>query len=156
MGHLRLLLLVTATVSTAYLVVCLLAPTSLEFTWEESCPMTRNWREAGAEMTWALPLGQMMLTSAGTNASSEQIEVSGSWGRHRISIEMITSEDECRQRVFWQSRHWPFLLRGAAGFVSLRETVTLHLRHFITPFPSDDQENLDWVSVHQNPEHSGR
>ena len=107
-------------------------------------------------MTWALPLGHMMLTSAGTNASREQIEVSGSWGRHQISIEMVTSEDECRQRVSWQSHHWPFLLRGAAGFVSLRETVTLHLSRFIAPSLSDEQENLDLVSVHQNPEHSGR
>lgn len=148
MGHLRLLLLVAATVSTAYLVVCFLAPSSLAFTWEEPCLETPTWREAGAEMTWPLPWGHMLLTSAGTNAGLEQIAVSGSWGRHRISIDHISSGDGCRQRVTWQSLHWPFLLRGAAGFVSLKETVMLHLRRWITPTLSDGQGNLNLESVY--------
>ena len=127
MGHLRLFLLVTAAALTAYVLLCVAAPSKLAIRVEGTCPPSGQGAAFHLGETLPVPLGEMTLRTFADDADEKTIEVSGSWGRHRILIERVDEGGECRRRISWQSTHWPLLLRGAAGLVSLRETVTVHL-----------------------------
>ena len=127
MGHVRLFFLVVAAVSTAYLLLCLAAPSSLSFDMEQACHPSD--RFSAPLRTEALPvsIGEMTLQTAGAEIGHQVIDVTGTWGRHRVHIEELNEGGQCRRRIFWDSTHWPLLLRGAAGLVSLRDQITAEL-----------------------------
>ena len=127
MGHVRLFFLVAAAVSTAYLLLCLAAPSSLSFELEQACPPTD--RFSAPLRTEALPvsIGEMTLQTAEAEIGQQIIDVTGTWGRHRVHVEELNKGGQCRRRISWESTHWPLLLRGAAGLVSLRDQITAEL-----------------------------
>ena len=128
MGHLRLFLLVAAAVSTTYLLLCLAAPAGLSFDVEQACrPSGRFSAPLSAEVL-PLSIGAMTLQTAEAEIGQQVIDVTGTWGRHRVHIEEFIEGGQCRRRISWESTHWPLLLRGAAGLVSLRDQITAGLK----------------------------
>ena len=128
MGHVRLFFLVAAAVSTAYLLLCLAAPASLSFDVEQACrPSGRFSAPLRAEVL-PLSIGAMTLQTAEAEIGQQVIDVTGTWGRHRVHIEEFIEGGQCRRRISWESTHWPLLLRGAAGLVSLRDQITAGLK----------------------------
>lgn len=127
MGHVRLFFLVVAAVSTAYLLLCLAAPASLSFDVEQACRPSDLF--SAPRHTEALPLsiGEMTLQTAEAEIGQQIIDVTGTWGRHRVHMEELNKGGQCRRRISWESTHWPLLLRGAAGLVSLRDQITAEL-----------------------------
>ena len=128
MGHVRLFLLVTAAVSSAYLLLCLAAPASLSFELEQACRPSDRFSAPLRTEVLPVSIGEMTLQAAEADIGHQVIEVTGTWGRHRMHMEELNEGGQCRRRISWESTHWPLLLRGAAGLVSLREQITADLR----------------------------
>ena len=128
MGHVRLFLLVAAAVSTAYLLLCLAAPSSLSFNMEQACRPSDRFSAPLRTEVLPVSVGEIILQPSEAEIGQQVIDVTGTWGRHRVHIEKVNDEGQCRRRISWESTHWPLLLRGAAGLVSLREQITADLR----------------------------
>ena len=128
MGHLRLFLLVAAAVSTAYLLLCLAAPESLSFHLEQACRPSDRFSAPHKTEPLPVSIGEMSLQTSGAEIGKQVIDVTGTWGRHRLHIEEFIEGGQCRRRISWESTHWPLLLRGAAGLVSLRDQIMAELR----------------------------
>ena len=95
MGHVRLFLLVVAAVSTAYLLLCLVAPASLSFEVEQACrPSNRFSAPLSAEVL-PVSIGEMTLQTSETEIGHHVIDVTGTWGRHRLRMEEVSSNGEC-------------------------------------------------------------
>ena len=127
MGHVRLFLLVAAAVSTAYLLLCLAAPSSLSFNMEQACRPSDRFSSPLKTEVLPVSIGEMILQISEAEIGQQVIEVTGTWGRHRVHIEELNEGGQCRRRISWESTHWPLLLRGAAGLVSLRDQITVEL-----------------------------
>ena len=128
MGHVRLFLLVAAAVSTAYLLLCLAAPSSLSFNMEQACHPSDRFSAPLRTEVLPVSVGEIILQPSESEIGQQVIDVTGTWGRHRVHIEKVNDGGQCRRRISWESTHWPLLLRGAAGLVSLREQITADLR----------------------------
>ena len=128
MGHVRLFLLVAAAVSTAYLLLCLAAPSSLSFNMEQACHPSDRFSAPLRTEVLPVSVGEIILQPSESEIGQQVIEVTGTWGRHRMHMEELNEGGQCRRRISWESTHWPLLLRGAAGLVSLREQITADLR----------------------------
>ena len=74
-----------------------------------------------------MSIGEMTLQTAEAEIGQQIIDVTGTWGRHRVHMEELNIGGQCRRRISWESTHWPLLLRGAAGLVSLRDQITAEL-----------------------------
>jgi hypothetical protein len=127
MGHVRLFFLVAAAISSAYLLLCLVAPTSLSFEMEQSCRPSDRFSSPLRTEVLPVSIGVMTLQTLETGIDQQVIDVTGTWGRHRLHMEEVSSDGECRRHLFWESTHWPLLLRGAAGLLSLREQIQAEL-----------------------------
>ncbi len=115
MGHLRLLFLLLGTLFSAYLLLCLVAPSDLTLNWKGACsesPVV----EPG---NWTFPLGDMWVEPL----DSSRFSVHGLWGEHHLRIENQTGSGVCIMHVNWDSVHWPLLLRGAASLVDVRGEI---------------------------------
>ncbi|MGB1671135.1 MAG: hypothetical protein ACPHCT_06655 [Flavobacteriales bacterium] len=69
----------------------------------------------------------MSLKTSGFEIGKQVVDVTGTWGRHRMHIEEFIEGGQCRRRISWESNQWPLLLRGAAGLVSLRDQIMAEL-----------------------------
>jgi len=72
-------------------------------------------------------IGEMTLRTSEAEIGQQVFDVTGTWGRHRVHMEERNEGGQCRRRISWESTHWPLLLRGAAGLVSLRDQITAEL-----------------------------
>ena len=127
MGHVRLFFLMAATVSTAYLLLCLAAPSSLSFEVDQTCPPTDRFSAPLRTEALSLSIGELTFQTSEAEVGQQVIDVTGTWGRHRVRIAELNDGGQCRRRISWESTHWPLLLRGAAGLVSLRDQITAEL-----------------------------
>ncbi len=119
MGHLRLFTVLIGVLSSAYLLMCLVAPPKLTLQWEGACS---EFPAVEAE-DWKFPLGDMRVEPL----DSTRYFVEGVWGEHDLRIERRTGAGGCVIQVDWTSVRWPFLLRGAAGIFNVRREVLFHM-----------------------------
>ena len=117
MDHLRLLLLLIGTVLGGYLLLCLMAPTELNFDWPCDCEV----RVEPPPQAVDFPLWSMEVTEENAGPRPTWV-LRGRWGNTAWSGGLGHNGD-CVGRLSWQSLHWPFFLRGAAALANVRQVA---------------------------------